>query len=104
MLIIVIACVPVIGTVAVVVSTSEPDLSEVKPLKQTDGDDPVLDWARLRQDHSRAMAAGSPAFSGAQVRALGYITDGDQPIPKGNVILRLSGPICARAPKSLIQR
>ena len=78
-LVLLIACVPVLGTVVVVVSTSEPDLSELKPLKQT-----VLEWASLRRDHSRAMAADSQLFSGAPIRALGYMTDGDRPITNGD--------------------
>src|SRR5258708_13978364 len=77
-LVLFIACVPVLGTVWVVTSTSEPDLSELKPLKQSEGNDPVLEWAALRRDHSRAMAAGSQAFSGAEVQALGYMAEGDQ--------------------------
>jgi hypothetical protein len=78
MLIILIACVPVIGTVAVVVSTGELDLGDLKPLKQTEGNDPVLEWTALRRDHSPAIAADSQAFSGARIRALGYMTDGDR--------------------------
>src|SRR6266481_5082027 len=77
-LVLLIAALPVLGTVAVVVSTSQPDLGDLKPLKQGAGEDPVLEWAMLRREHSRAMAAGSQAFSGAEVQALGYMADGDQ--------------------------
>jgi hypothetical protein len=83
-LVILIGSVPVLGTVAVVVSTSEPDLSDLKPRRQGAANDPVLEWATLRRDHSRAMAADSQAFSGARIRALGYMTDGDRPIATGD--------------------
>ena len=70
--------------VAVVVSTSEPDLSDLKPLRQSAGNHPVLEWAMLRRDHPGVMAANDQAFSGAEVEALGYMSDGDRPIVKGD--------------------
>ena len=43
-LIIVIACVPVMGTVLAVVSTTEPDLSDLVPSNKQIGDYVILDW------------------------------------------------------------
>ena len=85
-LVILIACVPLVGTVAVVVSTSELDLCDLKPLRRA-GNSPVLEWAMLRRDHPGVMAANDDAFSGAEVQTLGYMTDGDRPAAKGDRVV-----------------
>ena len=85
-LILSIVCIPLLGTVAVVISSSEQDLSDLAPLKKSAGDYLVLDWPALRRDHPHAMVSGTglAAVNGAAVQALGYMADGARPIARGD--------------------
>jgi len=87
-LIVCIACVPLLGTVAVVVSTTGSDLSDLAPLTPRAGEYLVLDWSALQRDRPHAMVAGHEfaAFNGVAVQALGYMTDGDRPLTKGEKV------------------
>jgi len=77
-------CVPLLGTVAVVLSSGDSDLSDLAPANPRAGDHLVLDWSVLQRDRPHAMIAGHEfaAFNGAAVQALGYMTDGDRPLAK----------------------
>jgi hypothetical protein len=79
LLVIVVAGVPILGTVFVTTSTSEPDLSELTPINPRAGQYLVLDWSALLQNEPRVSNTG-PA--GAEVQALGYMMDGDRSIGK----------------------
>jgi len=87
-LIVCIACVPLLGTVAVVVSTTGSDLSDLAPLTPRAGEYLVLDWSALQHDRPHAMVAGTgfAVFNGAAAQALGYMTDGNRPIAKGEIV------------------
>ena len=50
-LVIVIICVPVITTLWAIVSTTEPDLSDLTPIRQTSGPYVLLSWFALSPDH-----------------------------------------------------
>jgi hypothetical protein len=65
-LVIAIACVPVLGTVLAIVSTTEPDLSELTPIWHPPGQNVLLNWFALRQGR---FSAGAP------VQALGYVVE-----------------------------
>lgn len=72
LLVLIVAAVPILGTVLVTASTSLPDLSELSPIKQRAGNSFVLDWSALSQ-----------IPSGREIQALGYMMDGDRSIGKG---------------------
>lgn len=74
-IVIVIACVPVVGTVLAIVSTTEPDLSDLAPIRQTQSQYLLLNWLALR--HGQC----SPA---ASVRALGYMLESDRSLHPGD--------------------
>ena len=77
LLVTVITCVPVVGTLWAVISTSQPALSDLSPVTGQSGKYAVLDWPGLRQDH----AANLP---GTAVQALGYmVEDEDKPARPG---------------------
>jgi hypothetical protein len=82
-LVLVIACVPVLGAVWAITSTSQPDLSDLSPLKLQSGEYPLLGWSTLLRDHSHALNAQAAIFSGASIQALGYMMEGAQPIAAG---------------------
>jgi hypothetical protein len=71
-LVIVVAAVPILGTVLVTAATSQPDLSELSPIQPRSGNSLVLDWSALSQ---------IPA--GREIQALGYMMNGDRFIGKG---------------------
>jgi hypothetical protein len=73
--VIVITCVPVLGTLLAIVSTTEPDLSELVPIRQPPGGYVLLNWFALRQGRF------SPAES---VQALGYMLESDQSAHTGD--------------------
>ena len=73
-LVIAIACVPVVGTVLAIVTTTEPDLSDLTPIRQPQGQYLLLDWLALRQGQF------SPA---ASVQALGYMAENDRSVQTG---------------------
>lgn len=53
--------------------TLQPDLSDLSPIRSENGDAVLLDWSSLlREDHSPALR------SGVEVRALGYMMDGER--------------------------
>ncbi len=101
-LVIAIACVPVLGTVLAIVSTTEPDLSELTPIRHPQGQNVLLNWFALRQGR---FSAGAP------VQALGYMVENDRPLHTGDpvrdfVLLPESGNIlhpAHRIPDQMIE-
>ncbi len=79
----VIAGVPILGTVFVAASTSEPDLSELAPINNRMANYVVLNWSELLQEHRTDMRTATLRPSDSKVQALGYMFDGDRPISKG---------------------
>jgi hypothetical protein len=69
-LVTVITCVPVLGTLWAVISTTQPTLSDLSPVTGQSGEYAVLDWPALRRDQAHA-----PIVPGAAVQALGYMVD-----------------------------
>lgn len=69
-----ITCVPVLGTLLAVISTTEPDLLALTPVQQRSGEFAVLNWFALREGRFAAEAS---------VQALGYMSEGDRPPHKG---------------------
>jgi len=68
-LVVLITCIPVLGTLLAIVSTTEPDLSDLSPIQQSAGQYELLNWFALR--HGR--------FSGqASVQSLGYMVESDR--------------------------
>ena len=82
LLVIVVAGVPILGTVLITTSTSEPDLSELTPISPRAGRYLVLDWSALLQNEPRVSKTGTVVPAGADVQALGYMMDGDRSIGK----------------------
>ena len=82
LLVIVVAGVPILGTVFVTTSTSEPGLSELIPIRPRAGEYLVLDWSALLQNRPRVSKTGMVIPAGAEVQALGYMMDGDRSIGK----------------------
>jgi hypothetical protein len=74
-LVIAITCVPVLGTLLAVVSTTEPDLSDLKPILQPSSQYMLLDWFALRQ--GRFSVEGS-------VQALGYMVESGRSLHTGD--------------------
>jgi hypothetical protein len=73
----VITCVPVLGTLLAVVSTTEPDLSDLTPIRQPPGQYELLNWFALR--HGRFSAQAS-------VLALGYMMESDRSRRTGDMV------------------
>jgi len=82
LLVILVAGVPILGTVFVTNSTGEPDLSELTPISPRAGQYLVLDWSALLQNEPHVSKAGAVIPAGAEVQALGYMMDGDRSIGK----------------------
>ena len=82
LLVVVVAGVPILGTVFVTNSTSEPDLSELTPISPRSGQYLVLDWSALLQNEPRVSKTETVIPAGADVQALGYMMDGDRSIGK----------------------
>ena len=76
-LVIVITCVPVLATLLAIVSTTEPDLSDLTPIRQTPGQDVLLNWFALRQGRLSAVS---------WVQALGYMVESDRSAHTGDLI------------------
>jgi hypothetical protein len=76
-LVVAITSVPVLGTLLAIVSTTEPDLSELSPIRQFQGQYGLLKWYALRQGDF------SPAGS---IQALGYMLEGNRPLHTGDSI------------------
>ena len=69
-------CLPAVATVILISRTSEPDLFDLVPkVRQLDGYS-ILAWPDLERAH-HALNAGALS-SGARIRALGYMMDGDR--------------------------
>jgi len=69
------AGIPILGTIFVTASTSEPDLSDLTPLSQRANNYFVLDWSALLQDQAHVLNTGLVIPAGAEVQALGYMSD-----------------------------
>lgn len=80
LLVIVVAGVPILGTVFVTTSTSEPDLAELTPISSRAGQYFILDWSALLQIEPRVSKTGTMIPVGADVQALGYMMDGDRSV------------------------
>jgi hypothetical protein len=79
-MILTITCVPVLATVFLVISTTEPDLAGLTPRSQPSDKYLTLDWSALEQDHPHSGNSGPGKFDGAAVHALGYMVEGNAPI------------------------
>jgi len=82
-LIVVLTILPAAGTIAVIALRSQPDLSELTPVRNHTTGNSLLSWASLLRDPSHAPEAGSAISSGAVVELLGYMMDGNRPPKKG---------------------
>lgn len=84
LLVTVIAGVPILGTILVTTSTSEPDLSELTPINDHAGSYLVLNWSVLLQDDAPYRGKASAEIAaGTEVQVLGYMFDGGRPVSKG---------------------
>ena len=72
-----ITCVPVLGTLLAIVSTTEPDLSDLTPAGQPSGHYVLLNWFDLRQGQFSATAS---------VQALGYMLESGPALRTGDWI------------------
>jgi hypothetical protein len=81
-LVVLVAGVPILGTVLITASTSEPDLSDLTPITQHAGKYLVLDWSALLQNEPRVLKTGTVIPAGADVQALGYMMESDRPVRK----------------------
>lgn len=77
-LVAVVVGVPILGTIYVTASTSEPDLSDLTPISQRADHYVVLNWSALLQDQAHALSTGLVIPSGAEVQALGYMMKSDR--------------------------
>jgi hypothetical protein len=85
-LIVAIISIPVLGAILVVVSTTKPDLSELIPSNKQVGEYIVLSWPELLQAKRNELNSAAANLSGAKIRALGYIVDGDKAIHPGDLV------------------
>ena len=72
-----ITSVPVLGTLLAIVSTTEPDLSDLTPIRRTQGQYELLNWFALR--HGRFSAQTS-------VQALGYMVESGRSPHTGDLV------------------
>jgi hypothetical protein len=79
-LIAIVAGVPILGTIYVTASTSEPDLSDLSPISERAGNYLVLNWSELLQDQAHGLNGGTVIASGVEVQALGYMMKSDRSI------------------------
>jgi hypothetical protein len=79
----VVVAVPILGTIFVTASTSEPDLSELAPINERAGNYVFLDWSALLRHQFGIPGAEIGISAGSDIQALGYMVDGDQPAGKG---------------------
>jgi hypothetical protein len=81
MVLVAIIFLPVLGIVIVATKTAGPDLFDLAPAVSRSEQYIVLDWSELdRASHALHTSAIS---SGVLIRALGYMMEGAQPIPRG---------------------
>jgi len=73
--VIVITCVPVLGTLLAIVSTTEPDLSSLTPIRRAPNGYALLNWFALPQGR---ISTEAPA------QALGYMLENDRPLHTGD--------------------
>ena len=85
-MIVVVVVIPALGAVLVITATSQPDLADLTPIRNPVEDYFVLDWASLLRDRAHALNYASGMFTGAPVRALGYMADGDQVLRDGEPV------------------
>ena len=78
-----IAGVPILGTIFVTTTTSEPDLTELVPIKGRIANYVVLNWSELLLDPSSDARKTTLELADSEVQALGYMFDGDRRISKG---------------------
>lgn len=76
---------PTVGALIAIISTAEPDISDLSPVVQTVGQYAVLNWPDLER-RSRALQQGAAVFAGARVQALGYMVESDRPIRAGEPV------------------
>src|SRR5258706_13266598 len=73
-LVIGVTVVPVAGTVFVVFTSAQPNLSGLTPIRDPQENYSLLNWSSLGRDHPRNHA----------VQVLGYMVDGDHPLDDGD--------------------
>jgi hypothetical protein len=78
-----IAAVPILGTIFVATTTSEPDLSDQVPVYGRIGNRVILNWSALLRDHQSDTQKPTLEISGSEIQAIGYMFDADQPVAKG---------------------
>jgi hypothetical protein len=78
-----IAAVPILGTIFVATTTSEPDLSELVPIYSRIANRVILSWSALLRDHQFDIQKATLRISGSEIQAIGYMFDADQPVSKG---------------------
>ena len=81
-LVAVVVGVPILGTIYVTASTSEPDLSDLTPIRQRADNYLVLNWPALLQDQAHVLNTGLVIPAGAEVQALGYMFESDRSTSK----------------------
>ena len=69
---------PILGTIFVTASTSEPDLSDLTPISQRADNFLVLNWSALLQDQAHVLNTGLVIPAGAEVQVLGYMLESDR--------------------------
>jgi hypothetical protein len=69
--------IPVAGALLAISVTTRPDLSDLVPIKSSEGNYILLHWSALLRDHPHSLDAGSPLVTGAPVEALGYMVESD---------------------------
>jgi hypothetical protein len=77
-----VAGIPILGTIFVTASTSEPDLSDLNPISQRADNYFVLDWSGLLQDQAHVLNTRLAIPTGTEVQALGYMLDNDRSTSK----------------------
>ena len=82
LLVVLVAGVPILGTIFVTASTSEPDLSDLTPISPRAGKYLLLDWSALLKNEAHLLNTEKGIPPGTEVQALGYMMDGDRSIPK----------------------
>jgi hypothetical protein len=78
---------PFAGLLLAISVTSRPDLSNLIPIKSSEGNHILLHWSALLRDHPQSLDAGSPLFNGAPVQALGYMIESDRASAEGESVL-----------------
>jgi hypothetical protein len=81
-----IMCIPVLGTILAVVSTSKQELSDLVPTTNKLGGYAVLSWPELLRPDRHELNSVAARLDGAAVRVLGYMVEGDKPVHAGDVV------------------